>query len=557
MLKITTSLNKATNKAKVFGQGGPSLPALPFFIAALIILPVAVVASSLLSPTWEIWRHLWNTLLPEMLRNTVVLLIGVGIGTFLLGTGLAWLVVAYRFPGRSIFEWLFVLPLAVPTYIMGFVYMITFDFAGPVQSFLRQLMGPVNWFPEIRSGWGAILVMTLALYPYVYMLAKAGFQGLSSTTFEAARVMGYGSLAVFARIALPLARPAIAGGLALALMEALADFATVRFFNFPTLSEGVIRIWHGLMDLRAATELAGLLAFFALVVILFELTLRGRSRYYQTGGKTPGVPVTELLGWHKWAATTFSLLVVGVAFGIPMFQLVYWAVAEFKTMPAGAAEIYLGLIANSLLLSGLAAVFAVITALILASGVRMNGGTAARMLGRVATIGYAIPGAVVAVGILVTVASFDHMVGDFLAKWRGVSTGLIFTGSLTGLIYGYVVRFMAVAYNSVDAGLEKITPSITMSARMLRASNWRILWRIQLPLVAPGIFAGAALVFVDVMKELPITMILRPFGYDTLAIWVWQMAAESMWSGSAIPAVTIVLSGIIPIIFLTRAAAKK
>nr|WP_242841687.1 iron ABC transporter permease [Desulfitibacter alkalitolerans] len=492
-----------------------------------------------------------------MLRNTVVLLIGVGIGTFLLGAGLAWLVVAYRFPGRSIFEWLFVLPLAVPTYIMGFVYMITFDFAGPVQTFLRQLMGPVNWFPEIRSGWGAILVMTLALYPYVYMLAKAGFQGLSSTAFEAARVMGYGSFAVFARIALPLARPAIAGGLALALMEALADFATVRFFNFPTLSEGVIRIWYGLMDLRAATELAGLLAFFALVVILFELTLRGRSRYYQTGGKTPGVPATELLGWHKWAATTFSLLVVGVAFGIPMFQLVYWAVAEFKTMPAGAAEIYLGLIANSLLLSGLAAVFAVITALILASGVRMNGGTAARMLGRVATIGYAIPGAVVAVGILVTVASFDHMVGDFLAKWRGVSTGLIFTGSLTGLIYGYVVRFMAVAYNSVDAGLEKITPNITMSARMLRASNWRILWRIQLPLVAPGIFAGAALVFVDVMKELPITMILRPFGYDTLAIWVWQMAAESMWSGSAIPAVTIVLSGIIPIIFLTRAAAKK
>lgn len=557
MLKITTSLNKAKNKAKVFGQGGPSLPALPFFIAALIILPVAVVASSLLSPTWEIWRHLWNTLLPEMLRNTVVLLIGVGIGTFLLGTGLAWLVVAYRFPGRSIFEWLFVLPLAVPTYIMGFVYMITFDFAGPVQSFLRQLMGPVNWFPEIRSGWGAILVMTLALYPYVYMLAKAGFQGLSSTAFEAARVMGYGSFAVFARIALPLARPAIAGGLALALMEALADFATVRFFNFPTLSEGVIRIWHGLMDLRAATELAGLLAFFALVVILFELTLRGRSRYYQTGGKTPGVPATELLGWHKWAATIFSLLVVGVAFGIPMFQLAYWAVAEFRTMPAGAAEIYLGLIANSLLLAGLASVFAVITALILASGVRMNGGTAARMLGRVATIGYAIPGAVVAVGILVTVAFFDHMVGDFLAKWWGVSTGLIFTGSLTGLIYGYVVRFMAVAYNSVDAGLEKITPNITMSARMLRASNWRILWRIQLPLVAPGIFAGAALVFVDVMKELPITMILRPFGYDTLAIWVWQMAAESMWSGSAIPAVTIVLSGIIPIIFLTRAAAKK
>jgi iron(III) transport system permease protein len=553
MLKIITALNKA----KIFGQGRHSLPALPFFIAALVILPVAVVASSLLSPTWEIWRHLWHTLLPEMLRNTAVLLVGVGIGTFLLGTGLAWLVVAYRFPGRSVFEWLFVLPLAVPTYIMGFVYMITFDFAGPVQSFLRQQLGPVQWFPEIRSGWGAILVMTLALYPYVYMLAKAGFQGLSSTAFEAARVMGYGSASVFFRIALPLARPAIAGGLALALMEALADFATVRYFNFPTLSEGVIRIWYGLMDLRAAAELAGLLAFFALIVILFEITLRGRSRYYQTGGKAPGVPPTELTGWQKWAAALVSLLVVGMAFGIPMFQLATWAFAEFKAMPAGAAEIYLELIANSLLLAGLAAVFAVITALILASGIRMNGGTAARMLGRIATTGYAIPGAVVAVGILVTVATFDHLVGDLLAHWWGVSTGLIFTGSLIGLIYGYVVRFMAVAYNSVDAGLEKITPNITMSARVLRASNWRILWRIQLPLVAPGIFAGAALVFVDVMKELPITMILRPFGYDTLAIWVWQMAAESMWSGAAIPAITIVLTGIIPIFFLTRAAAKR
>lgn len=553
MRKIISALNPA----KIFGPGRQNLPALPLFITALIILPVVVVVSSLLSPTWEVWQHLWNTLLPEMLRNTIILLAGVGLGTFLLGAGLAWLVVFYRFPGQSIFEWLFVLPMAVPTYIMGFVYMSIFDFAGPIQSFLRQQFGVVHWFPEIRSGSGAILVMTLALYPYVYMLAKAGFQGLSSTTFEAARAMGYGSGSVFIRIALPLARPAIAAGLVLALMEALADFATVRFFNFPTLSEGIIRVWYGLMDLRAATELAGLLAFFAFAVILIELTLRGRSRYYQTGGKAPGVPSVELTGWQKWAATGISLFVVGVALGLPIFQLVYWSVGEIKRMPAGAAEVYLGLIANSLLLAGLAAFFTVITALILASGVRMNGGTTARMLGRLATTGYAIPGAVIAVGILVTVTSFDHKLGDLLAEWRGISTGLILTGSLVGLIYGYVARFMAVAYNSVDAGLEKITPNITMSARMLRAGSWRILWRIHLPLIAPGIFAGAALVFVDVMKELPITVMLRPFGYDTLAVWVWQMAAESMWSGAAIPAVIIVLAGIVPIIFLTRAAARK
>ena len=557
MLSHMINFRASLSPVKIFGQGRYSFPALPFIIAVLVVLPVAVVASSLLSPTREVWLHLWNTLLPEMLRNTIILLAGVGIGTFILGAGLAWLVVAYRFPGRSVFEWLFVLPMAVPTYIMGFVYMSTFDFAGPVQSFLRQHLGVLHWFPEIRSGGGAILVMTLALYPYVYMLAKAGFQGLSSNTFEAARVMGYGSGSVFVRIALPLARPAIAGGLVLALMEALADFATVRFFNFLTLADGVMRIWFGMMDMRAATELAGLLAFFALAVILFEQALRGRSRYYQAGGKAPGVPPIELAGWQKWAATGISLLVVGVAFGIPMFQLLSWSAAEIKLMPAGAAEVYLELISNSLLLAGLAAFFAVITALILASGVRTKGGATARMLGRLATTGYAIPGAVVAVGILVTVAAFDHAINDMLDKWWGISIGLILTGSLVGLIYGYVVRFMAVAYNSVDAGLEKITPNITMSARMLQAGSWRILWRIHLPLITPGIFAGAVLVFVDVMKELPVTLMLRPFGYDTLAVWVWQMAAESMWSGAAIPAVAIVLTGIVPVILLTRAVGRK
>ncbi len=556
MMTIRQVITTAKNPV-LFGRGRYSLPALPLLIAFLILLPVAVVGSSLLSPTWEIWQHLWETLLPEMLRNTALLLIGVGVGTFILGAGLAWLVVAYRFPGQPVFEWLLLLPLAVPTYIMGFVYMSTFDFAGPVQSFLRQQLGSADWFPEIRSGPGAILVMTLALYPYVYMLAKAGFQGLSSTAFEAARVMGYGPAAVFFRIALPLARPAIAGGLALALMEALADFATVRFFNFPTLSEGVVRIWYGMMDLGAATELAGLLALVALTVILFELALRGRSRYYQTGGKAPGVPRTQLTGWQKWAATGICTLVSAVAFGIPMLQLVSWAVGEVRTMPDGAAAVYAGLIGNSLLLAGLAAFCAVIAALVLASGVRYNGGRIARLLARVATTGYAMPGSVIAVGILVTLAAFDHQLGDLVAEWWDISTGLVLTGSLVGLIYGYVVRFMAVAYNSVDAGLEKVTPNITMAARVLQASQWRILWRIHLPLVAPGIFAGAALVFVDVMKELPITIMLRPFGYDTLSVWVWQMAAESMWSGAAIPAITIVLVGMIPVIFLTRAAAKK
>ncbi|MDA8233463.1 MAG: iron ABC transporter permease [Clostridia bacterium] len=534
-----------------------SLPALPFLIAVLIIAPILVVASTLLTPTWDIWQHLWENLLPEMMRNTALLLIGVGVGTFVIGAGLAWLVVAYRFPGQSVFEWLLILPLVIPTYIMGFIYMSTFDFAGPVQTFLRQWLGSSDWFPEIRSGAGAVLVMTLALYPYVYMLAKAGFQGLSSTAYEAARVMGMGPGKFLLRIALPLARPAIAGGVALALMETLADFATVRYFNFPTLSEGVVRVWNGMMDLDAARELAGLLAMVALVLILFETTLRGRSRYYQTGGKSPGIPRTQLVGWRKWGATALCTMVVAVAFGLPVLQLVLWASEEITAMPEGTIEVYTALIMNSILLAGLASLFAVIAALVMASGVRITGGKLVKFLARAATIGYAMPGAVIAVGILLTVTTLDNSLNTLIEQYWEGGLGLLITGSIIGLVYGYVVRYMAVAYNSIDAGMEKMTPNLTLAARILRASRWRIMWRIHLPLVAPGIFAGAALVFVDVMKELPITVMLRPFGYDTLAVWVWQMAAESMWSGAALPALTILLVGLIPVIYLTRISAGK
>ncbi|MCL0080031.1 ABC transporter permease subunit [Dehalococcoidia bacterium] len=277
-IQFYTERIHAAGRRQRFTRG---LPTLPLMIAGLMILPVAVVLSALLTPTHSVWEHLWATILPEMIGNTLVLLLGVGLGTLILGTGLAWLTVAYRFPGRALFDWLLLMPLAVPAYVMGYVYMATFDFAGPVQSVLRGWFGGVIWFPEIRSGGGAVLVMTLVLYPYVYLLARAAFHEQSSNTFEAARAMGYSRLQSFFRLAIPLARPSIAAGVTLALMEALTDFATVRFFNFPTLSDGVIRVWHGMMDLRAATELAGVLMLFALMVIFVERGVRGRARYFQ------------------------------------------------------------------------------------------------------------------------------------------------------------------------------------------------------------------------------------------------------------------------------------
>ncbi len=539
------------------GQGWRSLPVLPLLLALLAVLPVLVVASAVLTPDREIWRHLAGTLLPELSRNTLLLLAGVGAGTLLLGVSLAWLVTAYRFPGRRVLEWLLVLPLAVPAYVQGFVYMATFDFAGPVQTALRPFFRNMAWFPEIRSGAGAILVMTLVLYPYVYLLARAGFREQSGVLLEAARVMGHRPAAVFFRVVLPLARPSIAAGAALAVMEALADFATVRFFNFPTLSDGVIRVWHGMMDLRAASELAGLLALAALGILLLEHALRGRTRYYQAGGKAQGIVPATLPGWRGYLASVVCLLIVAVAFVLPVGQLLSWTLKELPNQPAGTLGVYAGLARNSIVLSVLGALFATVTALVLASGSRLASSRAAFFLAKLATSGYAMPGAVIAVGIIVPLSAFDHALNDFLTVWRGSGVGLLLTGSVVGLVYAYVVRFLAVSYSSVDSSLEKITPNITAAARLLGARPWRLLWRIHFPLVAPGMLAGAILVFVDVMKELPITMMLRPFGHDTLAVWVWQMAAESVWGGASLPALVIVLAGLVPVFVLMRVDARK
>ncbi|HSW35282.1 MAG TPA: iron ABC transporter permease [Candidatus Limnocylindrales bacterium] len=553
-MRVAIAYRKFLNN---LGQGLRNLPLFSFLLALLIVLPLLVVGSAVLTPTREVWAHLARTLLPEMSRNTLLLIAGVGLGTLIMGVSLAWLVTAYRFPGRNMLAMLLLLPMAVPTYVQGFVYMATFDFAGPVQTLLRQYFIDLTWFPEIRSGGGAILVMTLVLYPYVYLLAKAGFMEQSGALIEAARVMGYSPAATFFRIVLPLARPSIAAGVALAVMEALADFATVRFFNFPTLSDGVIRVWHGMMDLQAASELAGLLAIVALVILLLEHALRGRSRYFQAGGKVTGNVPVVLCGWRGWLAAAACFLVVAIAFLLPVAQLLSWTWSELPRLPAGTMAVYLMLTRNSLLLSFAAAITVMITALLLASRIRSSGSRVGFILARLATIGYAVPGAVIAVGIIVPLSFFDHTLNNILEAWRGVSIGLILTGSIVGLVYAYTVRFMAVGYSSVDSSLEKITPNITAAAQVLGANPWRLMWRIHLPLVAPGLLAGATLVFVDVMKELPITVMLRPFGYDTLAVWVWQMAAESVWAGASLPALAIILAGLVPVIFLTRATTRN
>jgi iron(III) transport system permease protein len=514
-----------------------------------VLLPLAVVALELLHPTYDIWAHLWATLLPLMLRNTLLLVLGVGLGTLLLGTGLAWLVTAYRFPGRGLFDWALLLPLALPGYILAFVFIATFDFVGPVQSTLRTWFGPEVWFPHIYTGWSAILVLTLTLYPYVYLLARAAFRAQSAHTFDAARSMGLSRTQTFFRLVLPLARPALVAGTALAMMEALGDFATVRFFNYPTLSEGVFRVWEGMMNRAAAMELAALLCGAALLLILLERSVRGPARYTQTGGQAPRPVPVVLRGWRGALATAGCGLVLAVAFVLPTLQLTLWTLDELvRQGPGGTLNVaFQRYMTTTATLAALAALVAVFWALLLAHSVRLSGGWWAHLGARLATLGYAMPGAVIGVGVLLTLTTLDT-----IAREWGLVSGLLLTGSVVGLIYAYVVRFLAVAHGSVDSSLETVTPTLEQAARSLGAGPFAVLRRVHLPLVSPGLVTAATLVFIDVMKELPITLLLRPFGMDTLAIWAYLLASEGFWEAAAVPSLSILLAGLLPIILLVR-----
>jgi iron(III) transport system permease protein len=537
--------------------------ALPLFIALLVLLPIVVMMGRLLTPDWVLWRSLWETILPPMLLNTFVLVAGVGLGTFGVGTGFAWLVSAYQFPLRGFFDKALMLPLAVPTFVIGFVFMATFDFAGPVQTWWRATFGRDAFFPDIRSAGGVILVMTLVLYPYVYVLARAAFHEQSANTIESARVMGLNRRQTFFRLVLPMARPSLAAGALLAMMEALTDYGTVKFFSFPTLSEGIVRLWEGRMDRDSAIQLASLLLFFALAMMMMERALRGRARYYQAGGGARGRRALRhpLRGWKAAVALLACCVLLGIAFVLPVTQLAAWTMLEINRQTVGGwQQTYFTYIGNSVSFAGTAVVVVLVCAVLVAHGVRatsMHGGRRlARWVARLVTLGYALPGAVVAVGMLLFLSPIDFGLND-LANALGLPRpGLVLTGTMTGLVYAYTVRFMSVGYNSVESSLEKITPNMEHAARTLGAQPYQILRRVHLPMLSTGLAAGAVLVFVDVMKELPATLMLRPFGMDTLALWAYFLVSESFWQAAALPSLTILAVGIVPVLLLMRVGAR-
>ena len=521
-------------------------------IAAAAALPILAVFFVALGPSGGIWEHLLSTVLLRYVRTTLGLMLGVGLGTLLIGTAAAWLVSLHEFPGRRVFEWALLLPLAMPAYIIAYVYTDLLEFAGPVQTLLRGAFGWRSgrdyWFPEIRSLGGAVAMMSLVLYPYVYLLARTAFAEQSVSLIEASRTLGRSPWRSFLTVALPLARPAIVVGVSLALMEALNDFGTVDFFAVQTFTLGIFDVWLNMNSAPGAAQLAVAALAFVLAIIGAERWARRHQRFHQTGAKYRALSRHPLRGGAGLLASVACLFPVALGFLLPAGVLLRYALRYADQAFSGE---YLGYAANSLSLSAVSALIAVAAGLFMAYGARLSASRFLRAAAQFASAGYAVPGAVLAIGVLIPLSRLDAAVDALSQGLLGRPAGYLLTGSIAAVVFGYLVRFLALSHGAARASLAKITPNMEGAARTLGHGPASTLLRIHLPLVRGSLLAAAILVFVDGMKELPMTLILRPFNYETLATYVHQFASRGLLEESALGALTIVASGILPVILLS------
>ena len=527
-------------------------------IAILIATPVLFVLSSIFTNSAAVWNHLAATVLPGYILNSLLLIFGVGIGVLFLGVSSAWLVTMCRFPGSRLFEWGLLLPLAAPAYILAYVYTEWLDFYGPVQTLLRDTFGwnsvDEYWFPDIRSVWGAIFLLSLTLYPYVYLLTRVAFLEQSTCTLEASRSLGCSPWKSFFTIALPLARPSIMAGLALALMETLNDFGTVQYFGVDTFTTGIYRTWFGMGERIAASQLAAVLMLFILGLILIELWSRRQAQYYQTGNRFQALNQFKLKKLRAILACIVCLIPITFGFLIPSGLLLKMTLENLDTLFNSE---FLNYALHSLTLATISGVLAVLIALIMAYGVRLNSNALMRLSTRIAAMGYAIPGSVIAVGILIPIGRLDNAIDAFMKSTFGIATGLLFSGTIMALIYAYLVRFLAVSLGAVESSLSKIKPNLDEAARSLGYGATRTLIKVHTPMMWSGLLTAGMLTFVDVMKELSATLVIRPFNFDTLAIRVYNLASDERLSEAAAPALAIVAVGIIPVIFLSLKIAQS
>lgn len=522
-----------------------------FVVALTLALPVLVVLGFVFVPAGEVWQHLAATVLTDYIKNSLLLMLGVAIGTLLIGVTAAWLTSMCQFPGRGIFEWALLLPLAVPAYIIAYTYTGMLDFAGPVQSTLRAWFGwgfGDYWFPEIRSLEGAAIMLTLVLYPYVYLLTRAAFLSQSICVLDVSRTLGNGPWRTFWFVALPLARPAIIAGLSLALMETLADFGTVQYFGVATFTTGIFRTWFGLGSAEAAAQLAALLMVFVFALIVLERYSRRSARYHHTSRRHQDIRRYQLRGWQAVLAFGFCFGVLLMGFLLPGAQLLSWTVTVADEVVDAR---FMQMVWNSLKLAAIASVLALGLAILLAYGQRLYPTRPVRFMVRMAGMGYAVPGAVIAIGVIIPFAWLDNTIDSWARESFDYSTGLILSGTLVALVFAYLTRFLAVSLQTVEAGLGKVTNSMEEAGRSFGYGPMTILRRIHVPILKGSLLTALLLVFVDVLKELPATLILRPFNYNTLAVRAYELASDERLAEAAPSALAIVAVGIIPVILLS------
>ncbi|MGQ0383275.1 MAG: ABC transporter permease [Gammaproteobacteria bacterium] len=520
---------------------GPALAA--FAVALPMVAIIAAVVQGAGGADAELWAHLSEYVLGRVAWNTVVLVIGVVAVAMALGTSLAWLTAACEFPGRGFFSWALLLPMAMPAYVLAFVAVAMLDFAGPVPAALRAWFGSSFPMPPIRSTGGVILVLALAAYPYVYLMARGAFLTHGARALEAARSLGLGPWAGLFRVAVPLARPWLAGGAALVAMEALADFGAVSVFNYDTFTTAIYQAWFSLFSIETALGLALLLLVFVAAALALERAARGRARYAAADAGSRAPQRLRLPGARGWVACGYATGVLAVGFVLPAAALARWA---WEVAPIDLDARYVEYVLRTLGLAAMAAIACLALALALGYAMRQSGARTTAAAARVATLGYAVPGAVLAVGVVTVLGVLD----DGLASVMG-REGLWLQGTVLALLIGYVARFLAVAHGPVQGGFARIRPSLDEAARGLGLGTRELVARLHLPLLGAGIGTAALLVFVDVMKEMPITLMTRPFGWDTLAVRVFEMTAEGEWERAALPALAIVIAGLLPVAVLT------
>jgi iron(III) transport system permease protein len=524
-------------------------------VAAIVALPLVGIGASLLAWQGEMWRHLADTQLREIVFNTIVLLLIVGVGTVVIGSGTAWLVTMFRFPGSRVLEWALLLPLVMPTYIIGYAYADLTAYAGPVQSLLRGRFGWERgdyWFPEFASAPGVAVLFTLVLYPYVYLAARTAFLAQSQALLESSRILGHGPMRTFLHIAMPLARPSIAAGAALALLETLADFGTVQYYGVNTFTTAIYRTWFGMGNREGAAQIAVILLVIAVALILIERHSRGGGRYHiaanlrHSSGPAPLGPLQATL------AAALCVLPIVFGFVVPTIHLGNLASVSGVTL---ADPDFLRDAMHSLLLAGVAAVAIAGLALFLAYAGRLVRRRAFNRLIEFAVLGYAIPGAVIAVGILLPLIAADHALDSVSRAAFGVPTGLLLSGTAFALVLAYTIRFLAVGVANIAPGLAAIDPAMDASARILGAPPREILRKIHVPMLRAPTLTALAVAFVEVLKELPATLLIRPFNFDTLAVGVYRYASDERLAQAAVGAIVIVAAALVPVVFLSRAVA--